>query len=116
MAIFELIFFPLLQADCDQSRRVHNAHKVRAQHNTALPSNGRREWFLRQPEKYGGMRCLIAVPTEELENAYMDALSNLEIDNVDIKKYQIRNDIPRNITWSNAWQSFWAVEAIHSIN
>jgi len=46
----------------------------------------------------------------------MDALNDLEIDDVDIKKYQIRDDIPQNITWPNAWQSFWAVEAIHSIN
>lgn len=55
------IWFPLVQRELDKFVDRQNAHRIRKQADTALPSGGRPDQFYTDPSNYGGLDCLIPV-------------------------------------------------------
>ena len=55
------VWFPLVQKELDKFVDRQNAHRIRKQKDTALPSGGRPDQFYTNPSNYGGLDCLIPV-------------------------------------------------------
>jgi hypothetical protein len=113
MALFELIFFPLVRAEMDQWILDHNTHRVRKQKHKVLPSGGQRNQFLDEPETWGEINSLIPIPLEYIqplkdtliqENDAVDDLINLIGPQI---------DSTQEVNWSNAWSIFWQHVAVY---
>ena len=106
------IWFPLIQHELYIFVTRQNAHRVRKQKDTALPSGGRPDQFYYNPEMYGGDHCLLAINRDDIDNLLEgseDGLSKMR--HVDEDFEPLANEayatigMP-DITLSTAWAIF----------
>ncbi|KAF9522685.1 hypothetical protein CPB83DRAFT_822529, partial [Crepidotus variabilis] len=66
--LFYWIFVPLVQSELDDFRTYWNLRHVRSQPQKSLPSNHVPDVAAEHPEMYGGIDCLVRIPSESVDS------------------------------------------------